>query len=168
MAYCRSSLPCAFSADEETWTVLGAGLQCAVGVAHSRACARVACWPKNGIDHAAVPLGDRTCPCCKKIGATVMEDEIHFMGKCPCNDLARSTMVSEISAQYPCFRTHYDAASDLGRTKMRLRPNGMSVWCFMSERSGVFSWPSELIAFFTTASNRAQQNKNRSATAVTA
>ena len=75
---------------------------------------------RNGIDHAAVPLGDRTCPCCKKIGATVMEDETHFVVKCPSNDLARSAMLSEISAQYPCFRSHYDAASDLGKTKMIL------------------------------------------------
>ena len=31
-----------------------------------------------------------------------------------------STIVSKISIQYPRFRTHYDAASDLGKTKLIL------------------------------------------------
>jgi len=75
---------------------------------------------RNGIDHATVPLGDRTCPCCMALGVESVEDETHFVVKCPSTDPARSTMVSEITAQYPHFRTHYDAASDLGKTKLIL------------------------------------------------
>ena len=79
----------------------------------------------RGCSHGLLASVFSGCICAAKLKVVeivtqVAVYETHFVIKCPCTDLARSTMISEISAQYPEFRSHYDTASDLGKVKLVL------------------------------------------------
>jgi len=75
---------------------------------------------RNGIDHDAVPLDERVCPRCAHAGRSAVEDETHFVVGCPCTADGRNVMLDAIAECFPHFRSHYDRANDVGKTKLLL------------------------------------------------
>ena len=66
------------------------------------------------------PLGMRTCAACNALGNRAVEDETHFVLKCPVYKGERETMLERLRSIYPKFDDQWNISNDIQKMRILL------------------------------------------------
>ena len=76
------------------------------------------------------PLHMRTCTVCAEQGSPAIEDEPHFVLRCPAHNNERTVMLDRLQHVYPGFEAQWRVSNDVQKMRLLLWgiPDGTTPW----------------------------------------